>query len=58
MIRRLRNDERTSAIPIVVFSADALSSQTEECINAGANDYLIKPLDLPHFLSVIDSYLH
>jgi response regulator of citrate/malate metabolism len=37
----------------VVISADATDKQVKRLLDAGAADYLTKPLDLPRFLDVI-----
>jgi PAS domain S-box-containing protein len=57
VLRRLRSDDRTEGIPIVVLSADATEWQTSRFLEAGANDYLTKPFDLHRLLDVLDDYL-
>jgi CheY-like chemotaxis protein len=57
VLRRLREDPRTSGTPIVVVSADATPSQTASCKAAGADHYLTKPFDIPAFFAVVDDYL-
>ena len=47
----------TRNIPVVVISADAMSKQVESMLNAGAKNYLIKPIDVSEFLKVIDEYI-
>ena len=54
-ITRLRKQGYTS--PIVSLTANAMLSNREQCIAAGANDYLVKPVDLPHFYEVLNRYL-
>ncbi len=54
VLRRLRADARTSAIPVVVLSADATAGQMERIRAGGASDYLSKPFDIPHLLAIID----
>ncbi|HWC13551.1 MAG TPA: ATP-binding protein [Actinomycetota bacterium] len=53
----LRDDFRTSAIPVVMLSADATPRQVERLLSAGARDYLTKPLDVSHFLRLVDATL-
>ena len=43
LLRRLREDTATSTIPVVLLSARAGEEATAEALDAGANDYLIKP---------------
>lgn len=56
VLRRVREDERTRAIPVVILSADATPGQTERLLAAGARDYLTKPLDIRRFLAVLDQH--
>ncbi len=45
LCRRLRADERTSHIPIVMLTVRSAVEQRVEGIDAGADEYLTKPLD-------------
>ena len=57
VLERLRADASTANIPIVVLSADATPGQVRRFRDAGANEYLTKPLDLKLLLALIDNYL-
>jgi PAS domain S-box-containing protein len=57
VLERLRADPRTVSIPVVMLSADASHEQMQRFRDAGARDYLTKPLDLQNFLSQLDAYL-
>jgi signal transduction histidine kinase/ActR/RegA family two-component response regulator len=57
VLRRLQNDPRTREIPVVMISADATPHMAEQTLEAGASAYLTKPLDVPHFLQVLDMTL-
>ncbi len=57
VLQRLRADPSTADIPVVMLSADATPSQIERFLNAGAADYLVKPLDLNALLAMIDELL-
>jgi PAS domain S-box-containing protein len=57
LLTLLRDDERTASIPVVMLSADASHEQVQRFADAGARDYLTKPLDLQNFLSQLDEYL-
>jgi CheY-like chemotaxis protein len=46
VLRALRSDPRTAQVPVVVTSADASPSQISRLFEAGAADYLTKPVDL------------
>jgi PAS domain S-box-containing protein len=57
VLAQLQGDERTSGIPVVMLSADASQEQIRRFDEAGARDYLTKPLDLQVFLTLLDGYL-
>ena len=54
ILRRLRADERTAAIPIFMVSADATLGQVARLRSGGADGYLTKPFEIEQFLAVID----
>jgi CheY-like chemotaxis protein/two-component sensor histidine kinase len=54
VLARLRDDELTRHIPVVVISADATARQIQRLMSAGARSYLTKPLDIGEFFRVID----
>jgi two-component system, response regulator len=56
VLRRMRGDERTRRLPVVVFTS---SSEEEDLINSynlGANSYVRKPVDFEHFLEAPSSW--
>ncbi|MFL5576363.1 MAG: PAS domain S-box protein [Gemmatimonadaceae bacterium] len=57
VLRRLRADARTAAVPVIVVSADATSTSLDRLRAAGADAYLTKPLDVDEFLRVIERFL-
>ncbi|MDQ3758005.1 MAG: ATP-binding protein, partial [Actinomycetota bacterium] len=54
VLRRLKGDARTASTPVVIISADATEVQRSGLIQAGAVDYLTKPLDVGTFLDLVD----
>ena len=57
-IRHIRADNRTKNIPIVALTALAMPGDREKCLEAGANDYISKPISLRQLIEVIESQLH
>ena len=57
VLRLLRGDPRTSAIPVVVISADATPGRIERLLTAGATAYATKPLEVRRFLAILDEAL-
>ena len=53
----LHEDPRTARIPVVMISADATPGQAKRLMDAGAFDYLTKPIDVTRFFQVIDEAL-
>jgi signal transduction histidine kinase/ligand-binding sensor domain-containing protein/CheY-like chemotaxis protein len=54
VLRRLRANEATRHIPVVVVSANALPRGIEQLRAAGANAYVTKPIDVREFFRVLD----
>ena len=57
VIHRLRDDPRTAAIPIVMYSADATERQVDRVLASGAAAYLTKPARVSEFLNILDRVL-
>ncbi|SCK61403.1 Signal transduction histidine kinase [Variovorax sp. HW608] len=51
--RRLRQDPRFDNLPVIVVTAKAMKDDQEQCIAAGASDYLAKPVDLDRLFSLL-----
>ena len=50
--RELRRDAELRSVPIIALTAKAMRDDYAECIAAGANDYLPKPLDVDKLVSL------
>jgi CheY-like chemotaxis protein len=53
---RLRADPRFQSVPIVALSAHAMPGDRERCLQAGASEYLSKPVSLKQLVNIIENY--
>ncbi|KAB2331783.1 response regulator [Bacillus mesophilum] len=52
-MKRIRGLEQHHDVPIIALTAKAMKGDREKCIEAGASDYISKPLKLDQLLSVM-----
>ena len=57
LLRELRADPRTSAVPVIMLSARAGEESRGEGMEAGADDYLIKPFGARELLARVGAHL-
>lgn len=53
VLKRLKSDEKTRMIPVVVLTSSAEESDMVETYNLGVNSYLVKPVDFAQFIDVV-----
>ena len=51
--REIRRNPDWRKLPIIVLTAKAMPDDQQNCLDAGANDYIAKPLDVEKLLSLV-----
>ncbi|HWB93440.1 MAG TPA: response regulator, partial [Puia sp.] len=57
-ITRIRRNPRLRHLPIIAVTAKAMAGDRERCIQAGASDYVSKPVDIDQLLSLLRIWLY
>jgi PAS domain S-box-containing protein len=57
VLRRLRAQPETAAIPCIALSANAMTEDIDRALRSGFAEYWTKPIDFKHFLDSIDRWL-
>ncbi|HSH01608.1 MAG TPA: response regulator [Anaerolineae bacterium] len=57
-MKRIRQQPRFQKLPILAVTAKAMKGDAAKCIDAGANDYLPKPVDIDKLFSLLRVWLY
>jgi len=57
LLRMLKDDAATAGVPVVVVSADAVATRIKAALEAGAEQYLTKPVNVAELLRLLDELL-
>ncbi len=57
-IQKIRREHKNNSLPIIAVTAKAMKGDRQKCIDAGASDYITKPLKMDQLLSMMRMWFH
>ena len=57
-MKEIRKDPNFRTLPILALTAKAMKGDREKCLEAGASDYIAKPVNTEELLALLRVWLH
>ncbi|WP_438721561.1 response regulator [Bartonella rochalimae] len=58
IIKQLKEDEELKSIPVIAVTAFAMKGDAERIRASGCEEYMSKPISVPHFITMVKSFLN
>jgi CheY-like chemotaxis protein len=55
-IERIKGDKMMKDVPLIAVTAQAMAGDREKCLEAGADDYISKPINVDQLLSILEKH--
>ena len=56
-IRKMKSDNEMRNIPVVAITAQAMTGDREKCLEAGADGYISKPVDVKELVNLLNQLI-
>ena len=56
-IGKIKSDENLKDIPVIAITAQAMTGDREKCLEAGANGYISKPVDVDELMVLLNQLI-